>query len=124
MTADSLAARRLHSLCGGVLDSGFIAGSTKLYEIERAAWDYFYDCSDIERTVCYVIATLFERLAKSQDGETVSADQGARLLNILGQPIRQCIDHLIGHDVGKDSLQLVRAITDAYHKANPFNRPN
>jgi len=120
MSTDSLTARRLHNLCTDMLETGFIAGSTKLYEIERAAWDCFRSSTGTEQTICYVLATLFDRLAAAQDGEAVSPSDGARLLNILGQPIRQCIDHLVGRKVGLDSLQLVISITEAYHKADLF----
>jgi hypothetical protein len=119
--ADTLSTRRLHKLCSTVLGTGFLAGSTKLYEIERAAWACYQESpSGADRALCFAMGHLFERLAKRQDGEPVSPEEGVRLANLLNQPIRECTDYLVGAESVRDGLQILTVLVDAIHAAKLF----
>jgi hypothetical protein len=103
-----------------MLQTGFIAGATKLFEIERAAWDCFKQMTGDEQSICFVLATVFGRLAKRQDGEPVAVGEGAQLNNDLGQAIRQCTDFLVGNSNEKEPSQVLSPLISAIWKAQLF----
>jgi hypothetical protein len=114
MGVGNLEAHRLHKLCSDLLGSGFVAGSSKLYEIERAAYACLDQCSGVDRTICFSMAVVLDHLAKSQQDRPVLPEEGVALANALNQPLNQCADYLVGRGSGLDPMQLVARLMDAY----------
>jgi hypothetical protein len=111
---DNLSIHRLHGLYASLRKSGFLAGASKLYEIERALWKCFDEASGSDRIIAYTLATIIGRIVNAQDEQAVEASEGIVLANVLDQPIAQAMDFLIGKSAGADAAKIQAALVDAY----------
>jgi hypothetical protein len=106
----------LHQRYGEIRAQGYLAGSTLLYELERLTWAVHATAGGSSKLVAFVLASVFDQLARSQDGgDPVTADEGTRLHSLLDQALSNTIEALVRDDADVTVLltRLVEAAASA-----------
>ncbi|PKQ08992.1 MAG: hypothetical protein CVT73_04870 [Alphaproteobacteria bacterium HGW-Alphaproteobacteria-12] len=73
--------------------------------------------SGAKQQLALSLSNIFENLANLQDGEAVTLEDGARLLDILDQPITSCIDYICGLPIAQSPEDLGQKLAAASIKA-------
>jgi hypothetical protein len=110
VTVDQLSAKRFYNDVTKLRASGFVGGTGTLYALQRQALSCMMAADGIAKVACFVLAAIFENLARRSEGEALDADRAARMLDILEQPLAECAALVAGHTVGVNAEQ---ALTNA-----------
>lgn len=111
---DDLAARRLKQRYNEIRAQGYLAGAGLLYELQRLTVACSKGATDSQRVVAFVLATVFDQLARAQDGEMVTADEAAHIHAVLDQPIASAVDSVVRDDTGDDTLAVLTRLVAAH----------
>jgi hypothetical protein len=117
MQIPHLTVRRLHDRYAEIRKTGYLAGSSQLYELQRLAHQCASHLTGFQQHLCAQLEAVFGSVAASQDGEPVSPEEGARLLDLLDQPISQCLDFIEGLPMATTAEALGQALTAAYFES-------
>lgn len=112
--ATAIAIQRLRERYSKLRDTGTLGGSVRLYELEHLAWQAFDIESADRRLVCFVLASVFSRLAQRQESGAVTVDESAKLHSIFDQPIIECLDAVTGRSANADPTQSLTNLVEAY----------
>lgn len=108
---------RLRLRYAEIRSQGYLAGSSLFYELQRLAVKCTKELQGTEQLLCVRLSEIFERIAKSQDGQAVTAEEGARLSDILDQPIANCIDYLCGRTASQSARDIDEKLAAALLEA-------
>ncbi|MDP2619818.1 MAG: hypothetical protein Q8P46_06530 [Hyphomicrobiales bacterium] len=117
-TVSHVANEQLREKYSELRASGYLGGAMFFHELERLAWTSFDAESSDRRLICFVLASVFDGLAKRQElAGAVTADFCARLHDVLDQPIIECIDILASRSGTPNRLEAAFRLIDAYARA-------
>jgi len=113
-TVSHIANQRLREKYSEIRATGYLAGAMLLYEFERCAWTSFEAEEAGRRSICFLLASVFDGLARRQEGGPVTADYGARLHGILDQPIMESVEIPTGRNETSNWPNAINRLVDAY----------
>lgn len=117
MTVDPFSAKRFYNDVTRLRVSGFLGGTATLYALQRQALTCIKTADGAAKVACFVLAAIFESLARRSEGEALDAEQAARMLDILEQPLAECAALVAGHTVGVNAEQALANAVAAYARA-------
>jgi hypothetical protein len=102
--------------------TGFLGGSSFLYELERYAWTSFEGEHHTRRLTAFVLANVLNGLAKRQEtAGAVTADYCGKLHAALDQHIMVCIDILAGRATTTNELKAVTDLLGSYARVRHWD---
>lgn len=116
MAVVPIAARELQIEYTALTTGGYLAGSARLFSLERTCWNLLPQCEGPAKAIIFALACLFELLARRQDGEPVTAEEGERVFSLFDGPIRACLRHLVRGDSEQEPIVLIGRMAEAYEK--------
>lgn len=94
--------------------------SDHLYQLQSLAWKAYEGEQGARKVVCFVLSTIFGRLASAAEAGAVTVDAARATYEQLDQAIKECVDYLASPSpaVGVDVVSALSKLLSAYDRAN------
>jgi hypothetical protein len=117
VAVDPLSAKRFYNDLTKLRASGFLGGSATLFALQRQALTCMKTAEGAAKVACFVLAAIFESLARRSESEASDAEHAAHMLDVLEQPLAECAALVAGHTLGVNAEQVLANAVAAYAHA-------
>jgi len=117
----SIFSRQLETQYRAFSQHAEFGASDHLYQLQNLAWKAYAGEQAARKVICFVLSTVFGRLASAAEGGAVTVDAARATYEHLDQAIKECVDYLASPSaaVGVDVAHALSNLLSAYDRVNP-----